>query len=75
MNVRPIKLVVKKIDVIYRSFIWTGGHKISKKSIVAWKKVCSSNRRCGLNIIALDVWNQITAMKLLWNISRKSDNL
>lgn len=59
------KFVLKKIDAICKSFLWTGGADINRKSPVAWKTVCKPRRQGGLYIIDLDTWNKATMMKLL----------
>ncbi|KAF1864425.1 hypothetical protein Lal_00021846 [Lupinus albus] len=69
------KHVIHKIDVVCRSFLWTGGSVICRKSRVAWKKVCSPRKHGGLNIIDLNTWNSVTMMKLLWNLCGKANNL
>lgn len=69
------KFVLKKIEAICRSFIWTGCSEVKKKSPVAWETVCRPKCQGGLDIINLTVWNQVTMMKCLWNLCRKSDNL
>ncbi|PNX57041.1 hypothetical protein L195_g050196, partial [Trifolium pratense] len=47
----------------------------SRKSPVAWKSVCQPKRYGGLNLIDIEIWNRITMLKLLWNLSGKADNL
>ncbi|KHN21002.1 hypothetical protein glysoja_009310, partial [Glycine soja] len=37
--------------------------------------VCKPKDYGGLNIIDLSVWNKVTMLKLLWNLSGKSDSL
>ncbi|PNX94562.1 ribonuclease H [Trifolium pratense] len=69
------KAVIKKINSICCTFLWTGSIEKSRKASVAWKSVCQPKRNGGLNIIDLEVWNRITLLKLLWNLSGKSDNL
>lgn len=76
MQCFPIpKYVVHKIEAICRSFLWTGGQEIKRKSPVAWDSVCKPKDYGGLNIIDLSVWNKVTMLKLLWNLSGKSDSL
>lgn len=69
------KFVLKKIDAICRSFIWTGSHEIKKKSLVAWKNICKPKCHGGLDIINFSLWNVTTMVKCLWNLCRKADNL
>jgi hypothetical protein len=69
------KKVIQKINAICRSFLWSGGVTITKKSPVAWDRVCASTAHGGLNLISLDEWNQANLAKLLWNINNKADSL
>lgn len=37
------KSIIKKIDSICRSFVWTGKASVRKKSPIAWDTVCKPN--------------------------------
>lgn len=69
------KTVLSKINAICRSFLWTGGSTISRKSPIAWEKVCKPTVKGGLNVLDLEIWNSMFMMKLLWNICAKTDDL
>ncbi|CAK8542095.1 unnamed protein product [Lathyrus sativus] len=69
------KTVISKINAICRSFLWTGGSTISRKSPIAWDKVCKPAVKGGLNVLDLVAWNNMFMMKLLWNICMKTDDL
>jgi hypothetical protein len=69
------KKVIHKINVICRSFLWSGGAVITRKSPVSWEHVCAPKAQGGLNLISLDEWNRANLTKLLWNINNKADNL
>lgn len=69
------KFVIKKINSICRTFLWTGSAETSKKSLVAWSNVCKPIKNGGLNVIDLEIWNTVTMLKLLWNLCRKADSL
>ncbi|XP_058760311.1 uncharacterized protein LOC131633630 [Vicia villosa] len=69
------KLMIHKIDVICRIFLWTDQKEKSKKSLIAWKTVCSLKKKGGLNLIDLQTWNNTVMAKLLWNLSGKVDNM
>lgn len=76
MQVLPLpKVILHHIDAIFRSFLWTGGKDISRKSPIAWKKVCRPKAYGGTNIIDLDNWNKLCMLKLLWNLKKKTDSL
>src|SRR4051812_42783330 len=69
------KTVLKQIETICRIFVWTGKSEASRKSLVAWHKVCSPCKQGGLGLLNLTIWNQVTLLKCLWNICNKSDSL
>lgn len=66
--------MIQTIDAICRSFIWTVCDKISKKSHVAWKQICTSKSSGGLNVLSLEDWHKANLAKLLWNFCGKRDN-
>ncbi|CAK8534098.1 unnamed protein product [Lathyrus sativus] len=69
------KTVIRRINAICRTFLWTGGNSSSRKSLIAWDKICKPAAKGGLNVLDLVVWNSMFMMKLLWNISMKTDDL
>lgn len=76
MNYLPLpKVVIHRIDIICRSFIWSGGSNVTHKSPIAWQRVCSPKKVGGLNLIDLSVLNRAQFIILLWKIHRKTDNL
>lgn len=58
-----------------RSFLWSGGLDISRKSPLAGKKVCRPKNQGGLNIIVIEKWNKATLLNFLWNLSGKPNSL
>ncbi|XP_060177783.1 uncharacterized protein LOC132607721 [Lycium barbarum] len=69
------KRIMKMIDSVCRSFLWTGGAAISKKAFLSWAKICLSKVAGGKNIINLGVWNKAAVIKQLWSIAEKKDYL
>lgn len=69
------KVVLKKVNSICRTFFWTCSIENSRKTLIAWKTVCQPKRNEGLNLIDIEVWTNITLMKLLWNLHGKADSL
>ncbi|XP_058762795.1 uncharacterized protein LOC131636156 [Vicia villosa] len=59
------KFVLTKIDSICRTFLWTAKHERSRKSPIAWEKICKPKCNGGLNVINLNTWNQVTLLKCL----------
>ncbi|CAK8543473.1 unnamed protein product [Lathyrus sativus] len=47
------KSVIRKIDTISQSFIWTGKDTISIKCPVAWKRTCCPTAQGGMNLLNL----------------------
>ncbi|KAI5442989.1 hypothetical protein KIW84_011867 [Lathyrus oleraceus] len=68
------KTMIRKIEALCRTFLWSGTSKITRKSPIAWKKVLSPKRQGGLNIIDIENWNKACLIKLLWNLHGKSDS-
>ncbi|XP_058746559.1 uncharacterized protein LOC131619487 [Vicia villosa] len=69
------KCVIKHIEAVCRSFIWSGGAEITRKAPVAWDKMCEPKNSGYLNITALNEWNVATLGKLTWNIQAKANKL
>ncbi|XP_058783432.1 uncharacterized protein LOC131658115 [Vicia villosa] len=67
--------MIYKIEAICRNFLWTDGFEGSRKAPISWKKVCCPKCRGGLNIIDIEVWNKTNQLRLLWNLSGKTDSL
>lgn len=66
------KKVVKIIEATCKTFLWTGGAELSRKTLMAWYKICQPG---GLNILDIGAWNKATMIKLLWSLSHKKDKL
>ncbi|CAK8564283.1 unnamed protein product [Lathyrus sativus] len=69
------KVVIRKIESICRSFIWTSKNAISRKCPVAWNHTCCPTAQGGLNLLNLQVWNNVLLLKCLWNLCNKTVNL
>lgn len=63
------------MESICRMFLWSGKSASSKKTPIAWDRMCDPKNYGGLNITSLTEWNQATMFKLLWNIQGKKDKL
>lgn len=69
------KKVLKTIETICRTFLWTESVKLSRKALVAWDSVCRPLSAGGLNIIDMAIWNKAVISKHLWNLANKKDCL
>ncbi|XP_019244265.1 PREDICTED: uncharacterized protein LOC109224132 [Nicotiana attenuata] len=69
------KKILKMIEAICRTFLWTGQAEISRRALVAWDKICLPQTMRGLNVINLYNWNKAAVEKYLWAITKKKDCL
>ncbi|XP_070001865.1 uncharacterized protein [Nicotiana sylvestris] len=67
--------VLKMIEALCRSYIWSGSNTITKKAFVAWEKMCLPKSAGGLNLINLSFWNKATIAKTCWDLAHKEDNI
>lgn len=67
--------VMKLIEAVCRSYLWSGSTSITKRALVSWKKTCIPKSDGGLNLINFKVWNQAAICKHLWALSQKKDKL
>ncbi|XP_060184319.1 uncharacterized protein LOC132614001 [Lycium barbarum] len=52
------KKVLKKIETICRTFLWTGSNEVSNKAMVSWEQLCLPKSAGGLNILHAQTWNK-----------------
>ncbi|XP_060216801.1 uncharacterized protein LOC132644239 [Lycium barbarum] len=69
------KKVMKLIEAVCRSYLWTGEATISKRALVAWDKVCLPREASRLNLLDLKIWNQAAICKLLRALSLRKEKL
>ncbi|XP_058729697.1 uncharacterized protein LOC131601792 [Vicia villosa] len=67
--------VIKQIESICRSFLWSISDIVSKKAHVDRENVCAPKNVGGLNMVALQIWNKAPIAKQLWNIQDKENKL
>lgn len=67
--------VLKMIDAMCRSYIWSGTNTITRKSYVAWDRMCTPKSTRGMNIINLLIWNKAAIAKVCWDLAHKEDKL
>lgn len=76
LQVFPLpKAIIKHIQAICKSFLWSGSEVISKKAPISWKTICASKNGGGLKIMDPNTWNLAMIGKLVWNLSSKKDTL
>ena len=67
--------VVKEIEKILRSFLWSGGDAIKGKDKVAWKSACLPREKCGLGVKDLRRWNRVLLSKQIWKRIENGESL
>lgn len=67
--------IIKKINVVCRSYLWYGVYDDSRPCSVAWGKIYMDKDQGGLGFRNLSIWNQAAIGKLAWAIEKKQDNL
>lgn len=61
--------VIKVLQAVCRTFLWTGRTTFSKRALIAWDKVILPKQAGGMGIGNLKMWNKAAICKLLWNVS------
>ncbi|XP_019233130.1 PREDICTED: uncharacterized protein LOC109213753 [Nicotiana attenuata] len=67
--------VLKMIEALCRSYIWSGTNTITRKALVAWEKICTPRSAGRLILINLPVWNKAAIAKTCWDLAHKHDKL
>nr|XP_010314353.1 uncharacterized protein LOC104645042 [Solanum lycopersicum] len=70
----PAKLI-KLIDSMCRSYLWSGVGKVTRKALIAWKRVCRPKNEGGMGLINMQLWNRAAIAKLCWDLANKEDKL
>lgn len=60
--------IIKTINILIRSFIWSGNIEKRKMVIVAWSKYCSKNSEGRLGLLSLKHYNKATNLYLCWKL-------
>ena len=60
--------VVKNVEQIMRSFLWSGSDMSTTRVKVAWDQVCFPKKEGGLGIKRITEWNKIALLKHIWNL-------
>lgn len=67
--------MIKLVEGMCRSYVWSGANEITKKALIAWDKVCLPKAGGGLNIINLKLWNKAAIVETCWDSAHKQDKL
>uniref|UniRef100_A0A803PCI5 Reverse transcriptase zinc-binding domain-containing protein n=1 Tax=Cannabis sativa TaxID=3483 RepID=A0A803PCI5_CANSA len=69
------KKVIKDIESICRSFLWTQKSNMNGPGSIAWDNLCKSKKAGGIGFHDIEKWNQAAVAKHVWEIANKKDNL
>lgn len=64
------KQIISIVEATCRSFLWACTEVITRKSPMAWKKVCTTGKK-----ISLLNWNKASMVKNMWNLNAKADGI
>ena len=67
--------IVKLIESLCRSYLWSGVGHVTKKALLAWEKVCSPKNEGGMGLINMQVWNRKAIAKLCWDLAKRRQGL
>lgn len=59
------QIIIKKINVVYRAFLWHGTYDDSTAGAVEWDRLCQPKSRGGLGFRNLKMWNNAAVGKHL----------
>jgi hypothetical protein len=65
--------VIKNVEQIMKSFLWSGSDMRTTGAKVAWDQVCLPKKEGGLGIKSITEWNKIALLKHIWNLCNDSD--
>ncbi|XP_030511094.2 uncharacterized protein LOC115725649 [Cannabis sativa] len=69
------KKVIKELESICRSFLWTGKNNMNGPNNIAWEKLCKTKKAGGIGFLDIGKWNQAIVPKHVWAVATKKDNL
>ena len=67
--------IIKLIDSMHRSYLWSGVRKVTRKALIAWERVCRPKNEGGMGLINMQLWNRAAIAKLCWDLANKEDKL
>ena len=67
--------IIKVIESLCRSFLWSGTGQVTKKALIAWEQVCRPRSEGGLGLLNMAIWNRAAIAKLCWDLTQKEDKL
>lgn len=59
---------LKEVERICSAFLWLGPDLNSRKTKIAWSKICKTKKEGGLGIRPQKEMNEVSVLKLIWRI-------
>lgn len=60
------KKVIKEIEAMHRSFLWSGLELKKTGAKVAWDRLCAPRGEGGLGFKSMEIWNKAAVSKHIW---------
>uniref|UniRef100_A0A803Q8P1 Reverse transcriptase zinc-binding domain-containing protein n=1 Tax=Cannabis sativa TaxID=3483 RepID=A0A803Q8P1_CANSA len=57
------KQIIKELEAVFRSFLWTGKSLMNGAGAVAWEKLCCPKKSGGLGLVSIPYWNAAAMVK------------
>ncbi|XP_074303765.1 uncharacterized protein LOC141638257 [Silene latifolia] len=67
-------IVIKKIEGIYRNFLWSGDDQF-KSPLISWDQCCKPKKNGGLGFLNFSECNKASISKFTWWIASKQNHL
>lgn len=63
------------IESYCRSYIWAGANTITKRTLIAWDRMCLPISAGGYNLLNIRIWNRAAISKVYWDLAKKKDKM
>nr|XP_009770603.1 PREDICTED: uncharacterized protein LOC104221275 [Nicotiana sylvestris] len=67
--------VMSLIESYCRSYIWAGANTITKRTLIAWDRMCLPISDGGYNLLNIRIWNRAAISKVYWDLAKKKDKM
>lgn len=69
------KVVIERIILICRNFLWDGKVILNRNLLVFWENMCLEKKEGGLGIRDCELWNKVVIGKMVWDVVFKADKM
>ena len=67
--------IIKVVEGLCRSYLWSGIVYVTKKTLIAWEKERFPKCEGGMGLINMKVWNRDAVAKIWLDLANKEDKL